>query len=102
MTPSSCGVEQLDDIEQRRDGIDVDAFDDGGFAALAAGRIRLGIFFSRARMATGSMPGDGTHAAVEAKLADHEEARHIADLERAVGAQDAERDGKVEARSLPS
>ena len=45
----------------------------------------------------GQHAGDGAHAAVEAQFADEQEAIDVVDAQCAVGAEDADGDGKVEA-----
>ena len=60
-------------LEQRGNRIDVHSLDHGGFGALAAGRMRLGMSFSRARMATGNMPGTARTLPSSPKFADEQE-----------------------------
>ena len=52
-------VEQLEQVKERGDGVDVDAFDDGGLGSIGCGQDQIGNVFSRARMATGRIPGTG-------------------------------------------
>ncbi len=90
------GVEQIDDIEQRGDGIDVDAFDDGGFGGVGGGKDEVGDVLLAREDGDGQHAGDGAHAAVESQLADEQEAIDVVDAQRAVGAEDSDGDGKVE------
>ena len=48
-------------------------------------------------MAMGSMPCTARSAAVEAELADQEEVGDVLDVQRAVGAENADGDGQIEA-----
>ena len=91
------GVEELADFKERFDGVDVDAFDDGGLARVGGGDDEV----PDAGGAGGD--GDGQHAlhgaegAVEAEFADEDEVGDVLDGEAAVGAEDADGDGEVEA-----
>ena len=91
------GVEQLEHIEERGDGIDVDAFDDGGFGGVGGGQDEVGDAFFAGQDGDGQHAGDGAHAAVEAELADQEKAAEVVDAQRAVSAEDADGDGQIEA-----
>ena len=70
-------VEQIEHIEQRGDGIDVDAFDDRGFGGVGGGQNQVGNAFFAGQDGNGQHAGDGAHAAVEAQLADHEKAAEV-------------------------
>ena len=91
------GVEQLADFEEGVDGIDVDAFDDGGFARVGGGDEEV----ADAGGARGD--GDGQHAvdcaqaAVEAELADQEEVGDVFGVQGAVCTEDGDGDREVEA-----
>jgi hypothetical protein len=56
---TDLAVEQLDHTKERTDRVDVDPFYDRSLGGVGQVRIRLGIFFSRARTATGNVPGRG-------------------------------------------
>jgi len=94
------GVEQLADLEERDDGIDVDTGDDGGLASVAGWDDEV----VDAGGASGD--GDGQHAlygaqgAIEAEFADENEVRDVFDGKGAVGTEDADGDGEVEAGAL--
>ncbi len=91
------GVEEFADFEERGDGIDVDAGDDGGLAC-------VGGWDNEVVNAGGACgDGDGQHAlycaegAVETELADEDEVGDVLDGESAVGSEDADSDGEIEA-----
>ena len=77
-------------------GIDVDAFDDGGFGSVGGGKDEVGNVFLAREDGDGQHAGDGAHAAVESQFADEQEAIDVVDAQRAVSAEDSDGDGKVE------
>src|SRR6202012_2902902 len=94
------GVEELANFNQRADRIDIHSFDDCCFARVRRRHDEVadaGVFGG---------DGDGKHAldgaedAVEAELADEDEVADVADGEAAVGAEDADGYGEIEARTL--
>ncbi len=94
------GVEQVDDVEQRGDGIDVDTFDNCRFSRVGSREDEIGNPFFAGQDSHRQHAGDGAHTAVEAELADQQEFAEVVVAQRAVGAQDADRDGKIEPRAF--
>jgi hypothetical protein len=90
-------VEQVADLEEGLDGIDVDALDDGGFAGVGFGDDEVFDAALAGGDGDGQHAGNGAEGAVEAELADEEEVGEVAELERAVSAENADRHGEVEA-----
>ena len=97
MLPVRGGVEQLADFEQRGDGIDVDAGDDGGLARVGGGDDEVLDAGGAGGDGDGQHALDGAEGAVEAELADQDEVGDVLDGERAVGSEDADGDGEIEA-----
>ena len=77
-------------------GIDVDAFDDGGFGSVGGGKDEVGNVLLARQDGDGQHAGDGAHAAVESQFADEKESIDVVDTQRTVGAEDSDGDGKVE------
>ena len=94
------GVEQFENVEQRGDRINVDAFDDGGLGGVGGGQNQVGNAFFARQDGDGQHAGNGAHAAVEAEFADQEKSAEVVDAQRAVCAQDADGDGQIEARAF--
>ena len=94
------GVEQLQHIEQRGDRIDVDALDHGGLGGVGRGQNQVGnVFFAR-QDGHRQHARHGAHAAVEAQFAHQQKAAQVVGPQRAIGAQDADGDGQIEARAF--
>ena len=93
-------IEQFKDIEQRGDRIDVDALDHGGFCGVGCWQNQVGnIFFTR-QNGHRQHARHGAHAAVQPQFADQQKAAQVVGTQRAIGAQDADGDGQVEARAF--
>ena len=90
-------VEELADFEERGDGIDVDAGDDGGFAGVGGGDDEVLDAGGAGGDGDGEHALDGAEGAVEAELADQDEVGDVFDGESAVGSEDADGDGEIEA-----
>jgi len=93
-------VEKVADLEERFNRIDVDAFDDGGFAGVGFGNDEVFDASLAGGDGDGEHAGDGAKGAVEAELTDEEEVVEVTELEGSIGAEDADGHGKVEAGAL--
>ena len=91
------GVEQLADFEQGVDGVDVDAFDHGSLAGVGGGDDEGANAGGAGGDGDGQHALDGAQTAVETELADQQEVGDVLDVQAAVGAEDADGDGQVEA-----
>src|SRR5580692_12497331 len=63
-------LEQFKDIDERGNGIDVDALDDRGFGGVGSGQNQIGDSLFAGEDGDRQHAGDGAHATVEAQLAD--------------------------------
>src|SRR5579863_7171834 len=95
-----CRVEQLDYIEERGHGIDIDSLDHCSFGGVGLGQDEIGNALFPRQDGDGQHAGDGAHAAVEAELAHEHKAAQVSGAQRAIGAQNADGDRQVEARTL--
>lgn len=90
-------VEQLDDFEQRGHQVDIDSLDDRSFGGVGQGQDQVENIFLPApilRRAASRARDTRRH---EVPFADYEESADIADLQCAIGSENAERDWQVEA-----
>src|SRR5271157_4212790 len=91
------GVEQLQHVEQRGGGKDVDALDDGGFGGVGSGQNQVGNAFFAGHNGHRQHSRNRAHAAVKAQFADQEKAAQVGRGQCAISAQDADGDGQIEA-----
>jgi hypothetical protein len=89
----ACLVEEVADMEEGVSGVDVDAFDDGGFACIGFGDDEVLDATLACGDGDGEHAGDGAEGAVEAELAYEEEVVEVGDLEGSIGAEDADGHG---------
>ena len=92
-----CGVEELADFKKGVYGVDVDAVDDGGLASVGGGDDEVLDASSACGNGDGQHAADGAEGAIESELADEDEVADVFDGEAAVGTDDADGDGEVEA-----
>ncbi len=93
-------VEQLQHIQQRGGGIDVDALHHGGLGGVGGGQNQVGNALFAGQDGHRQHAGHGAHAAVQSQFAHQQEAAQVVGPQRAVSAQDADGDGQVEARAF--
>ena len=84
-----AGVDEVDHIEQRADGVDVDSADHGGFAGVGLGDDQLGNLAGAGFEGDGERAANAANAAVEGQLADEQAVFDRLLSEAAVGAYDA-------------
>src|ERR1035437_7511999 len=91
------GVEQLQHVQSRRGGIDVAAFDDGGFGGVGGGQNEVrDILFAR-QYGHRQHSRHGADAAVKAQFAHQQKLAQVVGFQRAISAEDADGDGQIEA-----
>jgi hypothetical protein len=93
-------VEEVANLEEGFAGINVDAFDDGGFAGVGFGDDEVFNAALAGGDGDGEHAGNGAEGAIEAQLADEKEVAEVVELECSIGAEDADGHGKVEAGAL--
>ena len=97
MPPSDGGVEQIAHIAEGVHGVDVDALDDGSLARVGGGNDEVLDSFGAGGDGDGKHSLHGAQRAVQAELADQQEVGDVLDVQRAVCAENADGNGKVEA-----
>lgn len=93
----ACGVQQLTYLVQGFNWIDVHALDDGRFSSVGFGDDEV-LDSALARCdGDGQHSGDCAQAAVETEFADEHELAQVAKLQGAVGSENADGHGQIEA-----
>ena len=91
-----AGVHEVNHVEQRAHGIDIQAGDHGGFLGVGFGNDHAGDFLSASFDGDGESATNAAHAAVERKFSDEKAVGHFFFGEAAVGSDDAKSHGQVE------
>ena len=91
-----AGVDEVDHVEQRAHGVDVDAGDHGGFFGVGFGNDHAGDLSSAGFDGDGQGSANAANTAVEGEFSDEEAVGHFFFGEAAVGSDDAEGHGQVE------
>ncbi len=94
------GVEQLQHIQQRGGGIDVDALDHGGLGGVGGGKNQVGDALFAGHDGHRQHSRHGADAAVQAQFAHQQKLAQVGGFQRAIRAQNADGDGQIEARAF--
>ncbi len=89
-------VHEMNYVEQRAHGVDIQAGDHGGFFGVGFGNDHAGNFSSAGLNGNGESAADAAHAAVEGEFSDKNAVGNIFLGETAIGSDNAEGHGKVE------
>jgi hypothetical protein len=87
----------VDHIQERTYGIDIDSPDHGGFACVGFGNDQTRNLLQAGFKSDGKRAADAANSAVEGKLSDEQAVFDGLLGEAAVGADDPERHGQIEA-----
>ena len=90
------GVEEIDYVEERGDGVDVDAQHNGGFSGVGSGKDDIGNFLFTGKDGNGEHTGNRADATVEAQLTYEKKAINVVDAESPICTKNADGDGKIE------
>ncbi len=93
-------VHEVDHVEQRPHGVDVHAADHGGFSGIGFGDDHARNLASAGLNGDGQRAANAAHAAIERKFSDEQTVGDLLLGQPAVGADDAQRHGQVEARTF--
>ena len=87
----------MNHVEQRFDGVNLNAFDHGGFASVDFGHNQAFHFRPTSLDRDRQSATHSAHASVERKLAHKQRVGDLLFIQTAISAEDAERHGQVEA-----
>src|SRR5450432_1678407 len=95
-----AGVDEVDHVEQRADGIDFHAADHGGFFGVSFGDDHARDFAAAGFKGDGEGSADAANSAVEREFAYKKTVGNVLFRQAAVGSDDSQGHGEVESRAF--
>ncbi len=93
-------VEQLADLGERADRKDLDSLDNRGLGSIGGRQNQVGNPLGARRDCDRQHARHGAQAAIQAELADQQKLTQVLELQCTVSAENADRDGQIEARAF--